>query len=104
MSIEQQLVNRIDIVKALCRLTAEQRAAVVLHYWGNETCKDMAVTLSWEKWKPKKRIYEALCTIRTLWGVYLDDPPGDIADSWWPLLVESLRRHVDGGGPIGPDA
>jgi hypothetical protein len=97
MSIEQQLVRRIDIAQVLSQLTAEQRSAIVLHYWGNLTCEDVASHLGWEEWKPKKRIYEALCAIRTTWGVVLPQKPDDAGnavadDGWWPLVLESLRH------------
>jgi hypothetical protein len=100
MSIEEQLVNRIDIVKALSRLTEEQRQAVLFHYWRNQTCEDMATSLGWRKWKPKKRIFEALCTIRSLWGIRLRERfdeeanDADAGDCWWPVLMKSLWRQT----------
>jgi hypothetical protein len=111
MNIEAQLVSRIDLMEALSRLTEEQRAAVIGHYLRDASYENLAKTLGWEKWKPKKRVYEGLCAIRALWGVRLPERSGEgapdaVADNpWWPLLMESIWQHARSQGlSIGTDS
>lgn len=103
MTIEQEVIRSIDLERALSQLTSEQRTVIELHYLQDElTCRKIATRLNWPKSMPKKRIYEALCTIRTIWGVRLPErsaktkAAGAESDSWWPLLLESMYRHEKG--------
>src|SRR5882762_8469801 len=97
MTIEQEVIRSIDLERALSQLTSEQRTVIELHYLQDElTCRKIATRLNWPKSMPKKRISEALCTMRTIWGVRLPERSEQSADAWWPLLLESMYRHAKG--------
>jgi|SRR5882762_10703028 len=98
MTIEQEVIRSIDLERALSQLTSEQRTVIELHYLQDElTCRKIATRLNWPKSMPKKRISEALCTIRTIWGVRLPERSEQrAADAWWPLLLESVYQHAKG--------
>ena len=59
----------IDLDQLLLQLTLEHRAPLILHCYGNMTYEDFASRLGWQRWKVKKRIYEALSIIRTAMGI-----------------------------------
>jgi hypothetical protein len=101
MNVQQQILRTIDIKQALSRLSPEQFAVIVLHYYVGLKYEEIASELGSPRWQVKKWIYEALCIIRTLWGVRLPqksrNPGGHSIDSsWWPLLMESLWQHASG--------
>jgi alkylated DNA repair dioxygenase AlkB len=106
MNTHQEVVreSRISgILRALSQLPPELRKVILLRYFDELTYEGVASTLGWEPWKAKKKISEALSSLRELCGVqviqiapgyevrYLPHfLPGPEADSWLARLLAAV--------------
>src|SRR3974390_2547386 len=93
MNIQEKMLMSIYVKELLSPLTEQQRRSMTLHSRGL-TYHEVAAEMGLPYWRVKKLIAQSLSKIRESFGIGLPTQSDDIADAWWPLIVESLRRHA----------
>ena len=102
MNTEQSMLMSIYVNELLSPLTQEQRRSITLHC-GGRTYHEVAAEMGLPYWRVKKLIAQALSKIREPFGICFPMQSDNVADAWWPLLLESLRRHAEASYFAGDD-
>jgi hypothetical protein len=94
MNTEQSMLMSIYVNELLSPLSPEQRRAMMLHS-GGLTYQQLAAEMGLPYWRVKRLIAQGLSKTRESFGISLPTQSDNVADAWWPLVLESLRREAN---------
>ena len=69
-------INRLDLMAAIATLSPMQRAAVVLHYWGDQPVHDIARTLAVSESTVKQHLFRARGRLAEMLGEEVGEDVG----------------------------